>query len=153
MIPITEFKGRDVAIFGLARTGLAAAKALTAGGARVCAWDDNDVARANAEAAGVPVTDINSRDWRSFAALVLSPDTGPLHLAVALDRPVVSLIGYSDPGRVGPYRKFHDLVIDAFHDPGESTTPITMAHRDGRVEHITVDEVMAKVRVWAQRYR
>ena len=28
MIPITEFKGRDVAVFGLARTGLAAARAL-----------------------------------------------------------------------------------------------------------------------------
>lgn len=73
MIPITEFKNRDVAVFGLARTGLAAAKALTTGGARVCAWDDNDISRANAVAAGVPVTDINSRDWRSFAALVLSP--------------------------------------------------------------------------------
>jgi len=73
MIPITEFKGRDVAVFGLARTGLAAARALTAGGARVHAWDDNDISRANAEAAGVPVSDINSRDWRSFAALVLSP--------------------------------------------------------------------------------
>ena len=73
MIPISEFKNRDVAVFGLARTGLAAARALTAGGARVHAWDDNDVARANAEAAGVPVSDINSRDWRSFAALILSP--------------------------------------------------------------------------------
>lgn len=73
MIPITEFKGRDVAVFGLARTGLAAARALTAGGARVHAWDDNDVTRAKAEAAGVPISDINSRDWRSFAALVLSP--------------------------------------------------------------------------------
>jgi UDP-N-acetylmuramoylalanine--D-glutamate ligase len=73
MIPITEFKGRDVAVFGLARTGLAAARALTAGGARVHAWDDSDVSRASAEAHGVPVSDINSRDWRSFAALVLSP--------------------------------------------------------------------------------
>ncbi|HRE44439.1 MAG TPA: UDP-N-acetylmuramoyl-L-alanine--D-glutamate ligase [Terricaulis sp.] len=73
MIPITEFKGRDVAVFGLARTGLAAAKALMAGGARVYAWDDNDSSRAAAEAAGVPVSDINSRDWRSFAALILSP--------------------------------------------------------------------------------
>jgi len=73
MIPITEFKGRDVAVFGLARTGLATARALTAGGARVHAWDDNDVTRANAVAAGVPVSDINSRDWRTFAALVLSP--------------------------------------------------------------------------------
>lgn len=73
MIPITEFKNRDVAVFGLARTGLAAARALAAGGARVHAWDDSDVARAAAQAAGVPVSDINSRDWRSFAALVLSP--------------------------------------------------------------------------------
>ena len=73
MIPITEFTGRDVAVFGLARTGLAAARALTAGGARVHAWDDNEAARAKAEAAGVPVSDINNRDWRSFAALILSP--------------------------------------------------------------------------------
>jgi UDP-N-acetylmuramoylalanine--D-glutamate ligase len=73
MIPITEYKDRDVAVFGLARTGLAAARALTAGGAHVHAWDDSDIARANAEAAGVPVSDINARDWRSFAALVLSP--------------------------------------------------------------------------------
>ncbi len=73
MIPITEFAGRDVAVFGLARTGLAAARALTAGGARVHAWDDSDAARAKAEAAGVPVSDINARDWRSFAALILSP--------------------------------------------------------------------------------
>jgi UDP-N-acetylmuramoylalanine--D-glutamate ligase len=73
VIPITEFAGRDVAVFGLARTGLAAARALTAGGARVHAWDDSDVSRAKAEAAGVPTSDINTRDWRSFAALVLSP--------------------------------------------------------------------------------
>ena len=73
MIPITEYKGRDVAVFGLARTGLAAARALSAGGARVHAWDDSDVSRAAAEAAGVPTSDINARDWRSFAALILSP--------------------------------------------------------------------------------
>jgi len=73
MIPITEFNGRDVAVFGLARTGLAAARALAAGGARVHAWDDNELSRAKAEAAGVPASDINSRDWRSFAALILSP--------------------------------------------------------------------------------
>lgn len=73
MIPITEFAGRDVAIFGLARTGLAAAKALAAGGARVHAWDDNDISRAKAQAEGVTVSDINARDWRKFAALVLSP--------------------------------------------------------------------------------
>src|SRR5688500_3195342 len=36
--------------------------------------------------------------------VVLAPDTGPLHMAVALDRPVISLMGYTDPRRTGPYR-------------------------------------------------
>ncbi len=73
MIPITEYAGRDVAVYGLGRTGLSAAKALTAGGARVHAWDDGETARAKAEAEGVNVSDINKRDWQKFAALVLSP--------------------------------------------------------------------------------
>ncbi|WP_084397851.1 UDP-N-acetylmuramoyl-L-alanine--D-glutamate ligase [Henriciella aquimarina] len=73
MIPITEYAGRDVAVFGLGRTGLAAAKALRAGNARVHAWDDNEETRAKAEAAGIPLSDLNKRDWQSFAALVLSP--------------------------------------------------------------------------------
>lgn len=73
MIPITEYAGRDVAVYGLGRTGLAAAKALKAGKARVHAWDDSEETRAKAEAAGIPLSDLNKRDWQSFAALVLSP--------------------------------------------------------------------------------
>jgi UDP-N-acetylmuramoylalanine--D-glutamate ligase len=73
MIPITEYAGRDVAVFGLGRTGLGAARALKAGGARVHAWDDNEESRARAEAAGIALSDINKRDWQTFAALVLSP--------------------------------------------------------------------------------
>ncbi|MHA7899323.1 MAG: UDP-N-acetylmuramoyl-L-alanine--D-glutamate ligase [Henriciella sp.] len=73
MIPITEYAGRDVAVYGLGRTGLSAAKALAAGGARVHAWDDGEAARLKAEAEGVNVSDINKRDWQKFAALVLSP--------------------------------------------------------------------------------
>ncbi|MBU2142745.1 MAG: UDP-N-acetylmuramoyl-L-alanine--D-glutamate ligase, partial [Alphaproteobacteria bacterium] len=73
MIPITEYAGRDVAVFGLGRTGLSAAKALKAGGARVHAWDDDEETRNKAEAAGLTLSDINKRDWQTFAALVLSP--------------------------------------------------------------------------------
>ncbi|MEM7459385.1 MAG: UDP-N-acetylmuramoyl-L-alanine--D-glutamate ligase [Pseudomonadota bacterium] len=73
MIPVTEYAGRDVAVYGLGRTGLSAAKALAAGGARVHAWDDGEPARAKAEAEGINVSDINKRDWQKFAALVLSP--------------------------------------------------------------------------------
>jgi len=86
------------------------------------------------------------------SALVLAPDTGPLHIAVALDRPVISLMGYTDPRRTGPYRKFQDLIIDAFHDPGESG-PVTMATKSDRMSRITVADVAGKVALWAERYR
>ncbi|HEU4564834.1 MAG TPA: glycosyltransferase family 9 protein [Gemmatimonadaceae bacterium] len=86
------------------------------------------------------------------SALVISLDTGPLHMAVALDRPVISLMGYNNPKRVGPYRKFHDLLIDAYGDPGEDY-PISLAHRLDRMQRITVEEVMGRVGVWEERYR
>jgi heptosyltransferase I len=53
------------------------------------------------------------------ASLVISPDTGPLHIARALDRPVVGLYGYTNPKRYGPYRKFQDLMVDV--------TPVLLA--------------------------
>jgi heptosyltransferase-1 len=37
------------------------------------------------------------------AELVIAGDTGPLHLAAALERPVVGLYGPTDPARNGPY--------------------------------------------------
>ena len=86
------------------------------------------------------------------ASVVIAPDTGPLHMSVALDRPVISLIGYSDPRRTGPYRKFQDLVIDAFHDPGE-VKPVTMETRSGRMEKIEVADVARRLQIWAANYR
>ncbi len=37
------------------------------------------------------------------SALMIAGDTGPLHLAAALERPVVGLYGPTDPARNGPY--------------------------------------------------
>jgi heptosyltransferase I len=85
------------------------------------------------------------------SALVLSPDTGPLHMTVALDRPVISLMGYTNPKRTGPYRRFHDLIVDAYGDPGEDY-PISMENRPGRMKRIETRDVLAKVDVWRQRY-
>ena len=53
MIPVTTFPGRDVAVFGLGLSGIAAAHALAAGGARVLAWDDTEASRDKAAAQGV----------------------------------------------------------------------------------------------------
>ena len=85
------------------------------------------------------------------SALVLAPDTGPLHMAVALERPVISLIGYTNPKRTGPYRRYHDLVVDAYGDAGENY-PLSMETRLDRMPRITVRDVMEKVQVWRDRY-
>jgi heptosyltransferase I len=85
------------------------------------------------------------------AALALSPDTGPLHMAIALDRPVVSLLGYTNPKRVGPYRRYHDLMIDAYGEPGEDY-PLSMENRPGRMPRIAVRDVLDKVELWRGRY-
>lgn len=85
------------------------------------------------------------------SALVLSPDTGPLHVSVALDRPVISLIAYSNPKRVGPYRRFRDLMIDAYGDPGEEY-PVSMKNRPGRMTRIRVNDVLDRVERWRTRY-
>jgi heptosyltransferase I len=85
------------------------------------------------------------------SALVLSPDTGPLHMSVALDRPVISLMGYTNPRRTGPWRRFHDLIVDAYGEPGESY-PISMENRRDRMPRITVRDVLDKVELWRTRY-
>jgi UDP-N-acetylmuramoylalanine--D-glutamate ligase len=81
MIPVAAFAGRTVAIFGLARSGLAAAHALIAGGAQVACWDENPAARETAAAAGLTLTDLKTADWSAFAALVLSPGVPLTHPA------------------------------------------------------------------------
>jgi heptosyltransferase I len=86
------------------------------------------------------------------SALVLSPDTGPLHMAVALDRPVVSLLGYTNPKRTGPYRKFHDLIIDAYGDEGE-VYAISMENRPDRMGRIEVRDVLDRVERWRSAYQ
>jgi len=78
------------------------------------------------------------------ADVLVSPDTGPLHMGVALDTPTVALMGYTNPKRVGPYRRFPDLLIDAYGDPGEDY-PVSADYRPGRMERITVEQVVEKV--------
>jgi UDP-N-acetylmuramoylalanine--D-glutamate ligase len=73
MIPVPAFRDRPVAVLGLGKSGLVAAQALAAGGARVVAWDDAPASRDAAAAAGVPVLDLRTADLSGVAALVISP--------------------------------------------------------------------------------
>ncbi len=79
MIPVTEYSGKPVAVFGLARSGLSAAKALAAGGAEVLAWDDDEDRRRHLVQAGIPPTNLYDIDWHKPVAFVLSPGVPLTH--------------------------------------------------------------------------
>ncbi|MXN49770.1 UDP-N-acetylmuramoyl-L-alanine--D-glutamate ligase [Shinella sp. AETb1-6] len=79
MIPVTTFKGKTVALFGLGGSGLATAMALAAGGADVVAWDDNPASVENAATAGIRTGDLRTLDWARVDALVLSPGVPLTH--------------------------------------------------------------------------
>ncbi|PLR20164.1 UDP-N-acetylmuramoyl-L-alanine--D-glutamate ligase [Caulobacter zeae] len=79
MIPVRGFEDKTVAVFGLGRTGLTAARALIAGGAKVALWDEKEAGREAARAEGLPVVDLSTADWSQFAALMLSPGVPLTH--------------------------------------------------------------------------
>jgi UDP-N-acetylmuramoylalanine--D-glutamate ligase len=147
MIPVDVFEGREVAIFGLGRSGLPAARALVAGGARVALWDDSASARDAAAAEGFPIVDLAVADWSRFAALVLAPGvplTHPApHWTVELARRAdVEIIGdvelFARAVAVAPAHR-RPRVVAITGTNGKSTTTALIGHmlsragRDTRV--------------------
>lgn len=83
--------------------------------------------------------------------LAISPDTGPLHIARALETPVVGLYGYTNPKRTGPYRAYADLVVDGYALHPDEDYPASMEYRDG-MKRVTVAGVLEKVALGVERY-
>ncbi len=79
MIPVTVCADKNVAVFGLGLSGIAAARALALGGAKVLAWDDSAPARARAGEAGASVAPPEEWDWSGLDTLVLSPGVPLTH--------------------------------------------------------------------------
>jgi UDP-N-acetylmuramoylalanine--D-glutamate ligase len=73
MFAAQGFIGKRVALFGLARSGMSCAEALRLGGAEVLAWDDSEPAVEKARSEGCAVTNLHTVDFKTLAALVLSP--------------------------------------------------------------------------------
>jgi UDP-N-acetylmuramoylalanine--D-glutamate ligase len=71
MIDLSFMAGSTIAVLGLGKTGVSAARALLRGGAKVWAWDDNEARRA--EHGDLPIADLADCDWSQVSGLVLSP--------------------------------------------------------------------------------
>jgi heptosyltransferase I len=85
--------------------------------------------------------------------VVLSPDSGPAHIANALGTPVIGLYACTWSKRSGPYSYLH-LCIDKFetaalefrNKPANELPWITKIEQPGVMDLISVDEVIGKLR-------
>jgi UDP-N-acetylmuramoylalanine--D-glutamate ligase len=147
MIPVRGFENKCVAVFGLGRSGMTAARALKAGGANPLLWDDNPAARQAAANEAFELCDLRTADWSRFSSLVLSPGA-PLthpepHWTVGLARAAaVEIIGdielFARTVNAAPdYKKPKVVAITGTN--GKSTTTALLGHmltaagRDARI--------------------
>jgi ADP-heptose:LPS heptosyltransferase len=49
-------------------------------------------------------------EWIRLSELMISNDTGPMHVAAALDKPLVAIFGPTEPRRTGPYGHLENAV-------------------------------------------
>ena len=96
MIDIRSRRNQHLAVFGLGASGVAAARALAASGARVAAWDDKDSQRRAARERGIALTDLYKSGFSELDALVLAPGVPLTHdphpiarRAQAVNKPII----------------------------------------------------------------
>ncbi len=78
-----------------------------------------------------------------LSALVLTTDSGPMHIAAAVGTPTVAIFGPTDPARTGPYGTGHTVVRK-----GLQCSPcfLKKCGRKSCMNEISVDDVFQAVR-------
>jgi len=79
--------------------------------------EDNAAGVAISEAAPQQCLDLTGKislpemiEWIRLSDLMISNDTGPMHVAAALGKPVVAIFGPTEPRRTGPYGQLQNVI-------------------------------------------
>ena len=79
--------------------------------------DERSLGETIAGVAGTRGLDLTGRlslpemvEWIRLSELMVTNDTGPMHVAAALGKPVVALFGPTSPQRTGPYRQLEQVL-------------------------------------------
>ena len=78
-----------------------------------------------------------------LALLLITTDSGPMHIAAAMGTPVIALFGPTDPARTGPYGKGHVVIREEL-----PCSPCFLKKCDSKkcMRDITVEEVFQAVK-------
>jgi ADP-heptose:LPS heptosyltransferase len=49
-------------------------------------------------------------EWLRLCDLMVTNDTGPMHVAAALGKPLIALFGPTEPRRTGPYGQLENVL-------------------------------------------
>lgn len=140
MIPVQGVEGQKIAVLGLGRSGLSAARALRAGGADVVAWDDGAKGREAAEAEGFVLADLTRPGALDDCAMLITSPGIP-HLYPAPHRAIAAAYEAGVPvdNDIGLFfRSLSESGWDEMDTPprviavtgsnGKSTTSALIAH-------------------------
>ncbi|MEX1037111.1 MAG: UDP-N-acetylmuramoyl-L-alanine--D-glutamate ligase [Sneathiella sp.] len=124
------YQHKNIAVFGLGKSGLATARQLHLGAAHVFVWDDDEARRKAALDAGLTVQDPFQISWPAAEALVLSPGVPLTHPA---PHPVVELARKAGASVIGDVEIFLQeksagRVIGVTGTNGKSTTSALIHH-------------------------
>ncbi len=129
MIALTHTRGQTWAVFGLARSGLATARALLAGGAEVRVWDDTEASRAAAAVAGFQPMQLHEGALVGCAGLALAPGVPLTHpvpnqVVANAQRAGVAIVGDIEL----LLRELKPAVYGITGTNGKSTTTALLSH-------------------------
>jgi len=88
----------------------------------------------------------------SRAQVLITPDSGPAHLATAVGTPVIGLFACGKPGRTGPYLsrqwcvdKFDEAARRFLNQPGDKVSWDKYIHLPGVMDLIKPEDVISKI--------
>jgi lipopolysaccharide heptosyltransferase I len=159
LVPSTIWPTKHWHVDGFAQVGRFC---LRNGLAVVLAGSSKDGPRCQEVAAACPgARDLSGQTTLSeFAALMnraavnITNDSGSMHLAVALNRPVVSVFGPTDPIRVGPYGRPHAVVRSTLPcQPCHLRKISQCPHQHACMQQVTPDMVIDRLQSMLRELR